>query len=109
MRKTRTGSFHRIDEKHHLEIRLAGEEQPYPTIVKSGNNQSIPLDEPRILFRGRDRLALPMLKYYRELCVQDGCTEYQLRSMDVMIKEFEEFAADPANTAMKQPGITKGA
>jgi hypothetical protein len=101
MRKTRTGTFHRIDEKHHLEIR-----DNVPMIVKSGNGEPIPLEEPRILFRGRDRLALPMLEYYRQLCVADGCTEYQLSSVDRMITEFKDFAE--AATTMKQPGSTRG-
>ncbi len=106
MRKTRTGSFHRIDEKHHLEIRIPPEGVEYPCIVKSGNGEPIPLEEPRILFRGRDRLALPMLQYYRQLCVADGCTEYQLQSIEVMLKEFQEFAESA--TTMKQPGSTRG-
>lgn len=88
----------RIDNKHHME----GE-----TIVKTGNGVPIDLEkEPVILFRGRDRLALPMLKHYRELCVQDGCTDFQLQSMDDMIQRFEEFAA--ASSTMKQPGCTLG-
>jgi hypothetical protein len=89
----------RIDNKHHLE----GE-----SIVKTGNG--IPIDlskEPVILFRGRDRLALPMLSYYRKLCVQDGCTEFQLESMDDMIRRFREFAKQ--SPSMKQPGCTRGA
>jgi hypothetical protein len=111
VRKTRTGSFHRIDDKYHLEVKFTDEgggvEIPQPIIVKSGNGEPIPLEEPRILFRGRDRLALPMLKYYRQLCVADGCTDYQLTSIENMISEFQEFA-DTATT-MKQPGSTRGA
>lgn len=87
----------RLDNKHHLE----GEQ-----IIKTGNGQPIPDDEPVILFRGRDRLALPMLRHYRELCVQDGCTDFQLASMDDMIQRFERFAAD--SPTMKQPGCTLG-
>lgn len=101
MRRTKVstpqGLRNRIDEKHY--INANGD------IVKTTNDQRIPDHEPRILFRGRDRLALPMLRYYRELCVNDGCTDFQLQSMDVMIAEFEEFTSDPT---MKQPGITKG-
>ena len=88
----------RIDNKHHLE----GER-----IVKTGNGVPIDLDkEPVILFRGRDRLSLPMLLHYRELCVQDGCTDFQLESMDDMIRRFREFADQ--SPAMKQPGCTRG-
>jgi hypothetical protein len=87
----------RIDNKHHLE----GEQ-----IVKTGNGVPIPDDEPVILFRGRDKLALPMLRHYRQLCVDDGCTGYQLRSMDDVIRKFEDFASMSAT--MKQPGCTLG-
>lgn len=90
----------RVDNKHHIE-------QGSGRIIKTSNGQAIPDDEPRILFRGRDRLALPMLRYYRQLCVSDGCNEYQLGNLDAMIAEFQEFADE--STTMKQPGITKGA
>jgi hypothetical protein len=76
-------------------------------IIKTTNQQRIPDDEPTILFRGRDYLALPMLKYYRQLCVNDGSTDFQLSSMDVMIQRFEQFATDHPQI-MKQPGITRG-
>src|SRR5436309_13375484 len=88
----------RIDEKHHI--------SGLGLIVKTSNNQPIPDEEPRILFRGRDKLALPMLKFYRELCIKDNCTDYQLKSLDIMIEEFETFATE-SNT-MKQPGVTLG-
>lgn len=97
----------KIDQKHHAELRTnpngTGE---YIAIVKTGNDQEIPKDEPMILFRGRDKLAVAMLEYYRRLCVDDGCTEYQLETMDVMIGKFKAFSE--ASPTMKQPGITKG-
>jgi hypothetical protein len=100
----REGDTVRLDNKHHLDTTLSGK----PLVVKTGNGVQIDLDqEPVILFRGRDKLALPMLKYYRTLCVDDGCTEYQLQSMDDMIRRFVEFAN--SSDTMKQPGITKGA
>ncbi len=45
-------------------------------VLNDGTENEIPLDEPTILYRGRDRLATPMLTFYRELCVDDGATEY---------------------------------
>ncbi len=88
----------RLDNKHHLE----GEK-----VVKTGNGVPIDLEaEPVILFRGRDKLALPMLRHYRELCIADGCTDYQMQSMDDMIRRFEEFAQQ--SSTMKQPGCTLG-
>lgn len=95
----------RIDDKHHIETRGAGKDEVIE-IVKTTNNQPIPAEEPVILFRGRDRLALPMLEFYRGLCVNDGCTAYQLESMDKMIDSFRKFAAE--SPTMKQPGITLG-
>lgn len=90
-----------IDNKHH--VQCDGE---LLSIVKTTNGQAIPEDEPIILFRGRDKLALPMLYRYRELCTLDGCTDFQLESMDDMIRKFEQFAA--TSPTMKQPGVTRG-
>lgn len=95
----------RLDNKHSLTINTDGD----PVVVKrlaNGNLQPIPENEPVILFRARDKLALKMLGYYRELCRQDGVTVYQLVSMDDMIQRFADFAAK--SETMKQPGCTKG-
>lgn len=88
----------RIDHKHHIE----GEQ-----IIKTSNGQVIPEDEPTILFRGRDDLALPLLRHYKDLCILIGCTQYQLASMDEMIEKFQNFKLEYPER-MKQPGITKG-
>jgi hypothetical protein len=88
----------KIDEKHHI--------NDLYQIIKSSNGEAIPEDEPVILFRGRDKLSLPTLKHYRELCVEDECTEYQLKVVDVMIEKFEKFSE--TSSTMKQPGITEG-
>lgn len=101
----------KLDNKHHLEASYTVDEHDrvftHPRVVKSGNGVPIDLDvEPVILFRGRDKLAVKMLQYYRALCVQDGCTDYQLQSMDDMINKFEAFATSSAT--MKQPGCTLG-
>lgn len=87
-----------LDMKHHIE----GDR-----IIKTTNGQEIPETEPTILFRGRDHLALPMLKHYRQLCVDDGCTDFQMASMDEMIRRFQVFADENPQT-MKQPGVTRG-
>jgi hypothetical protein len=86
----------KIDEKHYVE----GDR------IFKNNGQPIPDDEPVIIFRGRDKLALPMLEFYRQLCVGDGCTDFQLASMDSMIQKFRDFSA--TSSTMKQPGITLG-
>lgn len=85
-----------IDEKH----TISGDQ-----IFKTSTGEQIPEEEPVILYRARDRLALPMLRYYRQLCVEDGATAYQLESMDRMIEKFEKYSAD---NPTKQPGITQG-
>lgn len=88
----------RLDNKHHLD----GER-----VVKTGNGVPIDLDqEPVILFRGRDKLALPILLYYRQLCADDKVTDFQLESLDGMIRRFQEFSV--MSPTMKQPGITRG-
>ena len=97
----------RIDNKHQIEALEEAGNIVELRIVKSSNGVPIDLDnEPVILFRGRDKLALPMLHYYRQLCKDDGCTDYQLESMDDMIRRFDEFAL--TSNAMKQPGCTLG-
>lgn len=85
-----------IDEKHSVD----GDR-----IIKTKTGEEISEDEPTILFRGRDRIALPMLRFYKQLCVADGATEYQLESVQTMIEKFEKFANE---NPTKQPGITEG-
>lgn len=87
----------RIDNKH--SITSDG------TIIKTSNGSPIPDLEPKILFRGRDKFAIPMMQFYLELCMRDGCTKYQEESMRSMIKEFEDFRI---SLSMKQPGSTMG-
>lgn len=88
-----------IDLKHHVDEN--------GNIVKTGNGVVVPLDEPLILFRGRDYLALPLLMRYREMCERDGCNDFQLSQVDELISKFEKYAsANPG--VMKQPGVTRG-
>lgn len=87
-----------IDLKHHVE----GDQ-----IIKTGNGQAIPQEEPLALFRARDYLALPLLEHYRKLCAADGCTDFQLKQIDELIRRFSQFASDYPER-MKQPGITRG-
>ena len=76
-------------------------------IIKTATSEEVnPEEEPLILFRARDRLAVPMLQFYRQLCVDDGATDYQLESIGKMIDRFETYAK---NNPTKQPGITRGA
>lgn len=74
-------------------------------VFSDGLEEELLEDEPVILFRARDRLALPLLHQYFEFCKADGATDYQLESMTEMIQRFQSWADE--NTT-KQPGITKG-
>lgn len=76
-------------------------------IVKPSSGEVLPLDEPLFLFRGRDRLALPALLKFREICVADGCNDYMLGGLDEVIEEFRRFTVEHADR-MKQPGVTRG-
>lgn len=89
-----------IDLKHHVDEN--------GQLVKTTNGQVIPQEEPVILFRARDRLAVPLLRMYRGLCVQDGCNDFQLGQMDELVERFEKFARENPGV-MKQPGVTRGA
>jgi hypothetical protein len=91
-----------IDLKHHADV-IDGE----VAIVKTGNGQVIPQEEPLALFRARDYLAVPLLEHYRKLCEADGCNDFQLGQIDDLISRFSQFAVDYADR-MKQPGITRG-
>ncbi len=96
-----------IDLKHHID------EQG--RIVKTGNGVPVPDNEPLILFRGRGRgrgrgrdcLAVPMLLHYWQLCIDDGCNDFQLGQIDELIAKFKTFADTHADV-MKQSGITRG-
>lgn len=95
----KTDIVRRIDLKHHINSK--GE------IVKTTNGTIIDPSEPTILFRGRDHLAVPLLLKYREMCAADGCNDYQLSSVDELIRRFAQFAEEHPDV-MKQPGVTRG-
>ncbi len=88
-----------IDLKHHVDEN--------GQIVKTGNNVPVSDNEPLCLFRARDRLAVPLLEHYRELCREDGCNDFQLGQVNELIARFRQFALDNPQT-MKQPGVTRG-
>lgn len=103
----------RIDSKYHIEVTgfasglTVGQPNLAISIVKTGNGQPIPDDEPVILVRAKDWLALPLLRYYREICLLDGCTDFHMRGLDAIIHAFEEFK-EKHQEVMKQPGSTGG-
>ena len=103
----RAKGMRRIDSKFHIEAKMVNTmlgEKIQIHIVKTSNGDPIPEDEPLFLLRARDYLALPLLHKYREMCIQDGCTDYQVAGNDKMILEFEKFAREHRDR-MKQPGM----
>ncbi len=72
----------RIDGKYHIEIGPAIHAKtcifpqtectcgakPRPVIVNTASGQILPEDEPLILFRAKDKLLVPILGFYRNLC-----------------------------------------
>jgi len=94
----RRGKMRVIDPKFHIE----GEQ-----IIKTSNGEPIPDDEPLILVRARDNLAVALLKAYLHLSVKANCTDYQILGVAERISAFERFANNNPKR-MKSPGITEG-
>lgn len=89
----------RIDEKFHVED---GE------VVKTTSGELVPHDEPLLLLRGRDHLALAAAEHYVRLCELDGCNDWQMEGIRREVERFRVFAEEHPER-MKQPGITRGA
>ena len=93
----------RIDGKYHAEV-LGGD---IVRIVKTATGEVVPHDEPLFLIRGKDLLAVRALAYYQSLCIEYGCTDWQIEAMERTCREFLEFAQTHPER-MKQPGVTRG-
>jgi hypothetical protein len=97
-----------LDPKYHIEVRsTVGSIVHNVHIVKSSNGQAIPPDEPVMLFRARDALAYRVLAYYRDLCIEDGCTTHHVDAIRNRIQAFMDFSRKHPER-MKQPGVTRG-
>lgn len=59
--------------------------------VSFSKPNSIGEDEPVIVFRARDPLLLPLLEYYRDLCIRAGTPERHLRAVADGVKGIEEW------------------
>jgi hypothetical protein len=94
----------KIDSKFHAEY---DEKFGRCLIVKTSNGDVVPDDEPLILFRARDRLAVRVLEFYRQISLEDGCNDFHFDLLDKRIEEFKKFAVDHSER-MKQPSITRG-
>ncbi len=75
-------------------------------IVNLVSGQEIPEDEPLLLLRARDKNALPLIVYYREVCRDQGCNDLHLAGIAQIINEFERFQSDHPER-MKEPGVTR--
>jgi hypothetical protein len=75
-------------------------------IFNTVSGEAIPPEEPLIMFRGRDRNTLRVLRFYLEACEDDGCNELHLAGITQSIAKFEQFAAEYPER-MKEPGVTR--
>jgi len=53
----------------------------------------IPEDEPLILFRAQDKLLVPLLEKYNELCINAGSPEGQVNLLEQRINEIKAWQA----------------
>jgi len=99
-----------IDPKYSIRVvmrPITGDDDSPRIEIVNLSGVPIPDDEPLILFRARDYLALPMLMRYMELAREDGCTDFHLAGIDNRIREFTRFKVEHPER-MKQPGVTRG-
>lgn len=73
----------RLDRKYFIED---------DTVKRFGTNEPIPSDEPVILFRAKDRLAIPLLIEYRTLCAESGCGANHMSLVVETLSDFLTFA-----------------
>ena len=76
-------------------------------LIKRSNEDPIPEDEPVFILRARDRFALSLLLYYRELSITEGANEWHKAGMERVILGFEAWT-DAHPGLMKEPGVTRG-
>lgn len=72
----------------------------------AGGVRQIDRDEPLMLFRARDCLAVPMIELYRDLCVNDGANDLKLAQVDELLARFKTWA-DTNPGKMEPAGITR--
>lgn len=97
-----------IDPKYGIKTWVDNDGNPQAQIVKIRTGEPIPPDEPLILFRARDRLALTGALYpYQTACIADGCVPEHLDGIRNRINAFNKFKIEQSER-MKQPGITRG-
>jgi hypothetical protein len=75
-----------IDRKYEIQADSNG--IAITKLNRSATAIEIPRDEPLILFRARDALAVPMLTHYARLCTEAGCDPGQLELLHKRIGDF---------------------
>lgn len=68
-----------------------GESKYTPTVLRKRDGTPIPADEPWMAFRGQDRFTVRVLRFYRELCVEDGCSPEHIAEIDERIDTIGTF------------------
>lgn len=98
------GVFYVGDAKYGVKLLPDGR----PCLAKIATGDSIPADEPTMIFRARDRDALyGAIIPYLNRCINDGCTREHRDGIHDRMEAFDHFATDHPDR-MKQPGITRG-
>ena len=93
-------------------IRLQAMCQPFPhapedlQLINLVSGEAIPDDEPLFLLRGRDVLALPLLKHYAQLSGTIGCNSLHMEGLRLLINTFNAFRNQHPER-MKQPTSSK--
>jgi len=70
------------------------------------SGEEIPEDEPLFLLRGRDALALDVLRQYDLVARDNGCNDLHLAGIQQVIRKFAAFKVEHPER-MKQPGVTR--
>jgi hypothetical protein len=100
---------HEIDAKYHIEQTLEGPDTHFEPgslrIVNTSSGEPIPIDEPLFLFRGRDILAVLVLRFYVLLCKAFGCVASHIEGVQDAHSKFLAFKRRHPDR-MKQPGST---
>ena len=72
-----------IDGKYHIE----GER-----IINTHTGEEIPVGEPLALFRAQDKLAGPMLFFYKDSALCAGCSREFRKGVDKLLTKFAVWA-----------------
>jgi hypothetical protein len=72
-------------------------------IINHISGETLPADEPLVLFRGHDPLLLPLLEHYKQMCIDAGSLPKHLELLDARIADIRDWQAKHAEL-VKAPG-----